>query len=86
MPRRLKFDMNPHFSTTGTAKWCAIITWPLGAGLIIEGRLIGAVKIYEPRQSQDNVLKNTECYDGNGDTCNDNVAAECKYNESGKKG
>ena len=51
----------------------------------LEGRLIRAVMNYEPRQSQDNVLKNTECYDGNGDTCNDNVAAECKYMSPKKK-
>ena len=40
---------------------------------------------YERRQSQDDVAKNTECYDGKGDICDNNIAAECKYNESGKE-
>ena len=40
---------------------------------------------YDRRQSQDDVPKNTECYDGNGDMRDDDIAAECKYNESGKE-
>ncbi len=40
---------------------------------------------YERRQSQDGVPKNTECDDGNGDICDDDIAAECKYDESGEE-
>ena len=40
---------------------------------------------YERRQGQDDVPKNTGCYDGNGDICDDDIAAERKYDESGKE-
>ena len=40
---------------------------------------------YDRRQSQDDVPKNTECCDGNGDVCDDGIAAECKYDESGRR-
>lgn len=40
---------------------------------------------YERRQSQDDVTKDTERYDGNGGICDDDIAAECEYNESGKE-
>jgi len=40
---------------------------------------------YERRQSQEGIANNTECHDGNRDICEDGVAAECKYNESGKE-
>ena len=84
MPSRLKFPLLIWIRRSPPRAQPSGVLSSLGAGLIIEGRLIRAVMNYEPRQSQD-VLKDTECYDGNGDTCNDNVAAECKYNESGKE-
>ena len=40
---------------------------------------------YEWRQSQDDVPKNTECYDGNGDIRDDDISAEFEYNEPGKE-
>lgn len=40
---------------------------------------------YEWRQSQDDVPKNTEYHDGNGDIRDDDVAAEYKYDKSGKE-
>jgi hypothetical protein len=40
---------------------------------------------YERRPSQDDEPTNTECYDGNGGICDDDIAAEWKYNESGKE-
>ena len=40
---------------------------------------------YDRRQSQDDVPKNTDCYNGNGDIYNDDIAAECKYKSPEKK-